>query len=57
MYKRCIWAQEEAQTPEPCKIMRFKTDDQPVMCKGYKAMCLGLEGNIYDIRDTHPKEE
>jgi hypothetical protein len=37
--------------PSPCAVMRWRKNDLPVLCNGWKAVCLGMDVEIYDVRD------
>ena len=59
--KRCKWV---IPTPQingkyesaPCEIMRWYKNDLPVICNGWKAACLGMDLNMYDIFQIRDSE-
>jgi len=54
--ERCKWVIPTQKIdgkypPAPCEIMRWYKNDLPVMCNGFRAACLGMDLDQYDIRD------
>ena len=59
--KRCWWAEPTPKIDgkymaEPCKIMAWKENKQPVYCNGWKPACQGQGEKIIDFRERKENE-